>query len=208
MSQEHYFSAEPTGPSLTREVSFTVAERHFTVQASSGTFSASRLDPGTSVLLRYSEEFPDEGNVLDLGCGWGPIALNLAKSSPKAKIWAVDVNSRSLELTNLNAKTIGVTNLQTATPETVPGEIKFSGIWSNPPIRVGKKELHAMLLKWLPRLDKSASAYLVVQKNLGSDSLQKWLAESLTDGYEVSRLTSVKTYRIIKVLRTSKDSPS
>jgi 16S rRNA G1207 methylase RsmC len=103
----------------------------------------------------------------------------------------------------LNAKTIGVTNIQTATPDEVPADLKFSGIWSNPPIRIGKKELHALLLAWLPRLGKNAAAYLVVQKNLGSDSLQKWLTETHIDGYEVSRLTSVKTYRIIKVLKTS-----
>ena len=202
MSSDHYFSQEPKSNYQPKEIELDVAGEVYKVNTASGTFSPLRLDVGTSVLLNHLELAPKSGNVLDLGCGWGPIALNLAKVSPKAKIWAVDVNSRSLELTNLNAKTVGVSNLQTATPETVPEEIKFSGIWSNPPIRVGKKELHAMLLKWLPRLEKNASAYLVVQKNLGSDSLQKWLAGSLTDGYEVSRLTSVKTYRIIKVLRT------
>jgi 16S rRNA G1207 methylase RsmC len=155
------------------------------------------------VLIDHLELAPKDGNILDLGCGWGPIALNLAKNSPKATVWAVDVNNRSLELTDTNAKTVGLTNIQTATPDSVPKDIKFSGIWSNPPIRIGKKELHELLLSWLPRLENGASAYLVVQKNLGSDSLQKWLTETLVDGYEVSRLTSVKTYRILKVLRTS-----
>jgi 16S rRNA G1207 methylase RsmC len=155
------------------------------------------------VLIDHLELAPKDGNILDLGCGWGPIALNLAKHSPKAKVWAVDVNSRSLELTAENAKTLGLSNIQTATPESVEPDIKFSGIWSNPPIRIGKKELHGLLLAWLPRLEKGGSAYLVVQKNLGSDSLQKWLTETLIEGYEVSRLTSIKTYRIIKVLRTS-----
>ena len=102
-----------------------------------------------------------------------------------------------------NAKILGLENIQTATPESVPDELMFSGIWSNPPILIGKKELHKLLQSWLPRLEKNGSAYLVVQKNLGSDSLQKWLTETLVDGYEVSRLTSVKTYRILKVLRTA-----
>jgi 16S rRNA G1207 methylase RsmC len=103
----------------------------------------------------------------------------------------------------MNAKALGLGNIQTATPNAVPKDIKFSGIWSNPPIRIGKKELHELLLTWLPRLENGSSAYLVVQKNLGSDSLQKWLTETLIDGYEVSRLTSIKTYRILQVLRTS-----
>jgi 16S rRNA G1207 methylase RsmC len=203
MSSDHYFSQEPKSNYQPKQIELDIAGEVFKVSTASGTFSPLRLDVGTSVLIDNLELAPKEGNVLDLGCGWGPISLNLAKNSPKAKVWAVDVNNRSLELTAQNAKTVGLTNIQTATPETVPKEIMFSGIWSNPPIRIGKKELHELLLSWLPRLEKNASAYLVVQKNLGSDSLQKWLTETLVDGYEVSRLTSVKTYRIIKVLRTN-----
>jgi 16S rRNA G1207 methylase RsmC len=203
MSSDHYFSQEPKSNYQPKQIELEVAGEVFKVNTASGTFSPLRLDVGTSVLIDHLELAPKDGNVLDLGCGWGPIALNLAKHSPKAKIWAVDVNSRSLELTAENAKILGLTNIQTVNPEMVPKEIMFSGIWSNPPIRIGKKELHELLLTWLPRLEKKASAYLVVQKNLGSDSLQKWLTETLVDGYEVSRLTSVKTYRIIKVLRTN-----
>jgi 16S rRNA G1207 methylase RsmC len=203
MSSDHYFSQEPKSNYQPKEIELDIAGEVFKVNTASGTFSPLRLDVGTSVLIDHLELAPKDGNILDLGCGWGPIALNLAKNSPKAKVWAVDVNSRSLELTDTNAKTVGLTNIQTATPDSVPKDIKFSGIWSNPPIRIGKKELHELLLSWLPRLENGASAYLVVQKNLGSDSLQKWLAETLVDGYEVSRLTSVKTYRILKVLRTS-----
>jgi 16S rRNA G1207 methylase RsmC len=203
MSSDHYFSQEPKSEYQPKQIELDVAGEVFKVSTASGTFSPLRLDVGTSVLIDHLELAPQEGNILDLGCGWGAIALNLAKHSPKAKVWAVDVNNRSLELTAENAKIIGIENIQTATADSVPKEISFSGIWSNPPIRIGKKELHELLLGWLPRLENGASAYLVVQKNLGSDSLQKWLTETLVDGYEVSRLTSVKTYRIIKVLRTA-----
>jgi 16S rRNA G1207 methylase RsmC len=203
MSSDHYFSQEPKSEYQPKQIELDVAGEVFQVSTASGIFSPLRLDVGTSVLIDHLELAPKDGNILDLGCGWGPIALNLAKHSPKAKVWAVDVNSRSLELTAENAKTLGLSNIQTATPESVEPDIKFSGIWSNPPIRIGKKELHGLLLTWLPRLEKGGSAYLVVQKNLGSDSLQKWLTETLIEGYEVSRLTSIKTYRIIKVLRTS-----
>jgi 16S rRNA G1207 methylase RsmC len=203
MSSDHYFSQEPKSNYQPKQIELNVAGEVYKVSTASGTFSPLRLDVGTSVLIDHLELAPQDGNILDLGCGWGPIALNLAKHSPKSKVWAVDVNNRSLELTAANAKTLGLTNIQTSTPESVPQNLMFSGIWSNPPIRIGKKELHDLLLTWLPRLESNASAYLVVQKNLGSDSLQKWLTETLVDGYEVSRLTSVKTYRIIKVLRTT-----
>jgi 16S rRNA G1207 methylase RsmC len=203
MSSDHYFSQEPKSEYQPKEIELDVAGEVYKVSTASGTFSPLRLDVGTSVLIDHLELAPKDGNILDLGCGWGPIALNLAKHSPKAKVWAVDVNNRSLELTAENAQIVGLQNIQTATPDQVPKELMFSGIWSNPPIRIGKKELHELLLMWLPRLEKNASAYLVVQKNLGSDSLTKWLTETLVDGYEVTRLTSVKTYRIIKVLRTA-----
>jgi 16S rRNA G1207 methylase RsmC len=203
MSSDHYFSQEPKSNYQPKQIELDIAGEVFKVNTASGTFSPLRLDVGTSVLIDYLDLAPKKGNILDLGCGWGPIALNLAKNSPDSKVWAVDINNRSLELTDMNAKALGLGNIQTATPNAVPKDIKFSGIWSNPPIRIGKKELHELLLTWLPRLENGSSAYLVVQKNLGSDSLQKWLKEALIDGYKVSRLTSIKTYRILQVLRTS-----
>jgi 16S rRNA G1207 methylase RsmC len=203
MSSDHYFSQEPKSNYQPKQIELDIAGEVFKVHTASGTFSPLRLDVGTSVLIDYLDLAPKKGNILDLGCGWGPIALNLAKNSPDSKVWAVDINNRSLELTDMNAKALGLGNIQTATPNAVPKDIKFSGIWSNPPIRIGKKELHELLLTWLPRLENGSSAYLVVQKNLGSDSLQKWLTETLIDGYKVSRLTSIKTYRILQVLRTS-----
>lgn len=199
MSEEHYFSREPLSPLKAKSIQIPVAGELQQVTTASGTFSPQQLDFGTEVLIDQMAEAPDSGTLLDLGCGWGPIALNLARLRPATSIWAVDVNTRSLELTAKNAKDLGLVNIHTALPEQVPEDIQFSGIWSNPPIRIGKKELHDLLLMWLPRLQKDAEAFLVVQKNLGSDSLQKWLTEELSSGYQVSRHTSVKTYRVLKV---------
>jgi 16S rRNA (guanine1207-N2)-methyltransferase len=199
MSEEHYFSKEPLIPLKAKSIEIPIAGVMRQVTTASGTFSPQQLDVGTEVLIDQMSESPASGNLLDLGCGWGPIALNLATLRPAATIWAVDVNTRSIELTEKNAKDLGINNIKTVLPDQFPADITFSGIWSNPPIRIGKKQLHALLLSWLPRLEKDAEAFLVVQKNLGSDSLQKWLAEELSQGYEVTRHTSVKTYRVIKV---------
>lgn len=199
MSEDHYFSQEPSSPLKPKSVQIPLAGELVQVTSASGTFSPAQLDFGTEVLIEQMDLAPESGDLLDLGCGWGPIALNLAKYRPNATVWAVDVNSRSLELTAKNAQDLGLANIKTATPEQVPPDLRFSGIWSNPPIRIGKKQLHELLLMWLPRLVKDGEAYLVVQKNLGSDSLQKWLTEELSVGYEISRYTSIKTYRVIKV---------
>jgi 16S rRNA G1207 methylase RsmC len=173
------------------------------VTTASGTFSPAQLDFGTEVLIEQMDLAPVSGNLLDLGCGWGPIALNLAKLRPNTKVWAVDVNTRSVELTQANAKNLGISNIDAVLPDQVPADLRFSGIWSNPPIRIGKKELHELLLMWLPRLETGGEAYLVVQKNLGSDSLQKWLTEELATGFDVSRYTSIKTYRVLKIKKNS-----
>jgi 16S rRNA G1207 methylase RsmC len=203
MSEDHYFSQEPGSALKPKSIMIPVAGELVEVTSAAGTFSPQQLDFGTEVLIEQMDLAPDSGDLLDLGCGWGPIALNLAKLRPNTKIWAVDVNTRSVELTTKNAKDLGLTNITTCLPEEVPDNLTFSGIWSNPPIRIGKKELHELLLKWLPRLAVGAEAYLVVQKNLGSDSLQKWLTEELAGRYEVSRYTSIKTYRVIKVKKNS-----
>ncbi len=203
MSEDHYFSQEPSSPLKPKTIQIPVSGELVDVTTASGTFSPKQLDFGTEVLIEQMDLVPDSGNLLDLGCGWGPIALNLGQLRPNTKVWAVDVNTRSIELTQANAKNLGISNITALLPEQVPADLRFSGIWSNPPIRVGKKELHNLLLMWLPRLETGGEAYLVVQKNLGSDSLQKWLTEELANGYEVSRYTSIKTYRILKVKKNS-----
>ena len=203
MSEDHYFSQEPSSPLKPKTIQIPVAGEIVDVTTASGTFSPAQLDFGTEVLIEQMDLAPISGNLLDLGCGWGPIALNLAKLRPNTKVWAVDVNTRSVELTQANARNLGISNINAVLPDQVPADLRFSGIWSNPPIRIGKKELHELLLMWLPRLEAGGEAYLVVQKNLGSDSLQKWLTEELAAGFEVSRYTSIKTYRVLKIKKNS-----
>jgi len=177
-------------------VEFTLSGRTFRLATSSGVFSADRLDPGTAVLLRKAI-MPSGGRLLDLGCGYGPIACVLATVAPSATVYAVDVNTRALDLVRDNAEALGVADRVIATePDGVPGEIRFDEIWSNPPIRVGKDELHALLGTWLPRLAAGGTAWLVVARHLGGDSLQAWLAGR---GWQVTRHASQKGYRILRV---------
>jgi 16S rRNA G1207 methylase RsmC len=200
MSQEHYFSASPDKPATLREITYQVAGREFAVQAASGTFSASKLDPGTSILLSKFEEFPESGNVLDLGCGWGPISLAIATFSPETTVWALDVNQRSMELARNNAATLGLTNINVVTADKVPQDLKFDAIWSNPPIRIGKAALHELLKIWLPRLESGGRAMLVVQKKLGADSLLAWIQVEFPD-LIASRFSTDKGFRVLEITR-------
>lgn len=201
MPANHYFSETPEGELIPREISVTLGGNKVTVITAGGVFSPEHIDQGTQVLLTHIASAKPSGVFLDIGCGWGPIALALATQSPKATVYAVDVNDRCLELTRMNAKRLGLENIVVCKPEEVPENVLFDEIWSNPPIRVGKEALHEILTHWLNRLNKSSVARLVVQKNLGSDSLQKWLVAELPSDFETTRADSVKSFRVLKVIR-------
>ena len=200
---EHYFSATPGGELVPRTISVQLAGRHLELTTSNGIFSPQRVDAGTQVLLGNVPTPPPGGNLLDLGCGWGPIALTLALESPHATVWAVDVNQRALDLVKRNADSLSLDNINAVTPDDVPDDLAFMTIWSNPPIRVGKNELHAMMMAWLPRLEQGTDAWLVVQRNLGSDSLQRWLQAELPEDFVITRAATNKGYRVLRARRRS-----
>jgi len=198
--QPHYFQTpDPTTVGAARELDLVLAGRELTLTVSGGVFSQYKIDLGTRVLLREVPAPPPTGDLLDLGCGWGPLAITQALLSPEATVWAVDVNEVALELTATNAGRAGVSTIRTAAPDSVPESVRFAAIWSNPPIRIGKAQLHELLLRWLPRLVPGGQAHLVVQRHLGADSLHKWLAEALPAGWTVERAGSAKGYRVLRV---------
>jgi 16S rRNA (guanine1207-N2)-methyltransferase len=199
---DHYFSAVPSAPSKPATIELLLADIELELVADRGVFSGGRVDPGTMALLRESPPPPESGELLDLGCGYGPIACVLARRSPAARVWAVDVNSRALALTEANAASNGLSNISVASPDRVPAGIVFSGIWSNPPVRVGKPALHDLLSSWLPRLAPGASAWFVVNRHLGADSLVAWLEGG---GWDVRRAASKSGYRVLQV-RKQEDS--
>lgn len=200
--QAHYFNTSPSGPLRIKEIEVNLAGRTVTVATAGSVFSPDHLDTGTRVLLKHSQQAPSTGNLLDIGCGWGPIAICLAMENPEATVWAIDVNERSLELTKQNARRLGLTNVQVCLPDEVPTDIEFSGIWSNPPIRVGKEVLHEIMESWLPRLAEGAEGYLVVAKQLGAESFTKWLDDRFAStGFDIARVDNDKGFRVIRVVR-------
>ena len=192
---DHYFTADPSGP-FERETFTCEAWGHeLTLVSGSGVFSRGHLDRATAVLFRETEP-PAQGQFLDLGCGYGVIGLALARAVPLANVTGVDVNERALLLATDNARAAGLDSRFVAClPEQVPSNQVFDEIWSNPPIRVGKHALHDLLLMWFPRLTPGGRAVMVVGKNLGADSLQRWLGEQ---GYPTTRLASSKGFRVLE----------
>ena len=192
-----YFDPAPSSASRPREIELTLPDRVLKLQSDAGVFSGGHVDTGTAVLLDKAPPPPPVGDLLDLGCGYGAIALWLAVSSPRARVWAVDVNPRALQLCRENAERNRLANVTACLPDEVPAEVLFAAIYSNPPIRIGKEALHQLLLRWLARLEPGAAAHLVVQHYLGSDSLARWLT---ANGHPTRKLGSRKAFRILEVL--------
>jgi 16S rRNA (guanine1207-N2)-methyltransferase len=215
---EHYFTKAPAAARRPGSVHVVLPDVHLRLETDSGMFSPGRLDAGTRVLLEAVPAPPPAGDLLDLGCGYGPIALTMAARSAAAAdaaavdaaaahaagrsngatVWAVDVNLRALELCERNAVRAGLRNVRAVTADEMPVAVRFGAIWSNPPVRIGKLALHDLLARWLGRLAVGGAAYLVVQRHLGADSLQRWLAG---EGWDAARITSRSAYRVLRVTR-------
>jgi 16S rRNA G1207 methylase RsmC len=195
----HYFDEQPGSPSSPRDVELWLPDMSLTLTTDHGVFGYGQIDAGSKALLLKAPSLPTAGNMLDLGCGVGTIALPMARRAPAATVWAIDVNSRARDLCEANAAANGITNVRVSTPDDVPDDLTFECIWSNPPIHVGKAALHDMLTMWLNRLAPNGTATMVVHKHLGADSLQRWLTEQ---GLPTTRLASTSGYRILVTRRT------
>lgn len=194
---DQYFTAAPSSASQRREVRLDLDDLSLVLTTDRGVFSMDRVDPGTRVLLAEAPRpAPSMLHLADVGCGYGPVALVLAHRAPQATVWAIDTNERARELCALNAERAGLTNIRVVAPDEVPDDVVFDGIWSNPPIRIGKAQLHDLLTQWLGALAPGGTAWLVVQKHLGADSLARWLDEA---GWPTTRLASRQAYRVLEV---------
>ena len=203
-SDSHYFDAAPATSSSPRTIELVLPDVFLELSTDSGVFSAQQVDGGTRILLKDHPPLVSlptaPAHILDLGCGYGPIALSAAKRAPDAHVWGVDVNERALELAQGNAASNGIENVTFGRADQIPAEQHFDLILSNPPIRVGKQVLRDLLATWLDRLTPQGRAWMVVQKHLGSDSLAAWLTEQ---GWETARLSSKAAYRILETLPRS-----
>jgi 16S rRNA (guanine1207-N2)-methyltransferase len=196
VSSQHYFEARPRAAHRPGLVRVVLPDVYLELATDSGVFSPGRLDPGTRFLLDQGPLPPAQGDLLDLGCGYGPVACVLATRAPTATVWAVDVNERALGLCARNAADAGLGNVRSVTPDSPDLPPAFGGIWSNPPVRIGKEPLHELLRTWLARLAPGARACLVMGRNLGADSLHAWLA---AQGWPVTRLAARSGYRLLQV---------
>ncbi|AXK44615.1 class I SAM-dependent methyltransferase [Brachybacterium saurashtrense] len=198
---EHYFTPSPATDDRRFPLRVRLAGRDLDLVSSASVFSGRGLDKATAVLLDRLDEVPAPppgATIVDLGCGWGPIALTAALHHPDAEVWAVDVSERARELTSENARRAGLGNVRVVAPEEVSDGLVPDVLWSNPPIRIGKPALHALLEEWITRLAPQGTAALVVGRNLGADPLARHLGETFP-ARTVAKAASAKGFRVLVV---------
>ena len=202
MTDGQYWTDSPGVASRPSEVDLLLPDVDLRLTTDRGVFSAERVDRGTRYLLLEGPDLPTGPvDLLDLGCGYGPIACTLASRRPEARVWAVDVNERARDLCRANAAAAGLANVEVAAPDDVPVDVRLAAIWSNPPIRIGKPALHDLLTRWLDLLTPDGTAHLVVQRHLGADSLARWLDDR---GWATERRGSRKGFRLLDVAARAK----
>ena len=202
MNGEQYFERTPRSTPVGNSFDWIVDGRELRVDTAGGVFARRGLDDGTEFLIERAPLPPTSGAALDLGCGWGALALALALRAPHLHVWAVDVNERAVSLTKTNALRNGLENVSAVLADDVPTDITFDVIWLNPPIRIGKRQLHELLRTWLTRLSPRGEAWLVVSRHLGADSLVDWL---IAEGWQTERVASRHGYRLLQVRRRTED---
>ena len=197
----HYYSEKPDTAHDFEQWTFELKGKIFRFVTDSGVFSRETVDYGSRVLIDAFdwEELPNEGKILDVGCGYGPIGLAIAFASQRM-VEMVDINSRAVALAQGNAKRNQIENVeihQSNIYEDVQEE-SYAAIVSNPPIRAGKKVVHEILTEAYPRLKTGGTLTIVIQKKQGAPSAQKKMLETFGNA-EI--ITKDKGYYIIKSVK-------
>lgn len=183
---EHYYTAEPTSQHRQREITARVFGHDFAFTTDAGVFSRDGIDPGTRALI---EALPAlSGRALDLGCGWGASGVPVAWKNPDCQVLMTDINQRAAELARQNAARNGVKNVSVVTGdgfENVEGA--FDAVFTNPPIRAGKKTIYEFFAQAMDRLNAGGSLYIVIRKQQGAPSALKYLSEIAASAKVIDR---------------------
>ena len=194
---DHYFTAEPTSKSDVREISVEMPEGKYVFCTDSGVFSRDGLDPGSRLLIESAPALC--GRVLDLGCGWGPVGVILARRNPQCRVVLSDVNQRAVETARGNLLRNGVQNAQCAVSDGLCGlEGEFDHILLNPPIRAGKQVIYGLFAQAHNRLSAGGDLSIVIRKRQGADSAEKELLRLFGNAQTVARGGGYHIIRSVK----------
>jgi len=194
---QHYYTENPQSAHDVRLHQASVAGLTMKFYTDSGVFSKTGLDDGTRLLIETAPAL--EGRVLDMGCGWGALGLTLAKLNPAARFVLTDVNSRATHLAQKNARENGLTGVEILTGDGFQKiEGTFDYVFTNPPIRAGKQVIYGWFEESIRRLNPGGELYLVIRKQQGAPSAQKFLL-TLTPNVDI--MARDKGYWILRAVK-------
>jgi len=198
----HYFTDNSNLPSNRREITYVINGTSFKLFVDNGVFSKGHLDQGSKIFIETLLKVNLGNNVLDIGCGYGPIGLTLAKLTPSMNVICSDVNTRALGLCIENVSALKVSHQVTCLQSDIYTNIegKFDSIVSNPPIRAGKKVTYEIYKGALSHLVDGGSLYIVIRKAQGALSAKEYI-ESLFGNSEI--LAKEKGYYVIKATKAN-----
>lgn len=194
---EHYYSRTQKVESDPKFWDYTLKNHQFRFKTDNGVFSKKEVDFGSRLLIE-TFVFPEiEGPILDVGCGYGPIGLSIAKSNQERKVHMVDVNHRAIELAKENAELNRIGNIEVYESDRLSGvaEMNFAAVLTNPPIRAGKKIVHDIFEQSYQHLASDGELWIVIQKKQGAPSALDKLNQFFS---EVNVVAKDKGYFIIK----------
>ncbi|MBN6889656.1 16S rRNA (guanine1207-N2)-methyltransferase [Cytobacillus horneckiae] len=194
---EHYYSQNQKVESEPKNWNYTLRNRSYRFKTDNGVFSKGEVDFGSKLLIETFEIPGIQGDILDVGCGYGPIGLSMASIMADRTIHMVDVNLRALGLAKENADLNGIRNVQIYESDKLEGikGNKFAAILTNPPIRAGKKTVHDIFEQSYERLLEGGELWIVIQKKQGAPSAIEKLEQLFSN---VETVTKKKGYFILK----------
>ena len=198
---DHYFSENPQSKSKPKTWNYTLRERNFIFTTDVGVFSKNEVDFGSRLLIESFQMPEVAGEVLDLGCGYGPVGISLGSVFPEREIISVDINERALALAEANAKANQVQNIQFIHSNGLENlqERKFAAVLTNPPIRAGKIVVHRMFAESYEALVTGGELWIVIQKKQGAPSAKAKLADLFGNVEMISRSKGYFIYKAKKV---------
>lgn len=193
---EHYFSKKPQSKSMPKVWSYEIEGASYKFTSDVGVFSKNEIDFGTSLLIKNFKKPPIKGDILDLGCGYGPIGITVASRYKDRKIVMADINERAVMLSKENIALNHIKNAEVMQSDRFSNlqEQSFAAILTNPPIRAGKKVIYQMFEESKEALLKNGELWIVIQKKQGAESTMEKL-ESLFGNVE--RVKRSKGYFIL-----------
>jgi len=194
---EHYYSKQPSVESNPHSFSYTLKGKVFQFTSDSGVFSKNEVDFGSRLLIETFKLPTVSGDILDVGCGYGPIGISLASVDSSRRVDMIDVNERAIALAKKNAEANGVLNVDVFQSDIFENVVKdsYAAIVTNPPIRAGKQTVHNIFEGSFDRLIAGGELWVVIQKKQGAPSAIKKLEKLFS---EVEVVEKKKGYYIIR----------